>query len=118
MGFGFRDLEVWKKAVKFAEAVISVSENLYTEKKHFRLVENLEAAVVSVAANIAEGKGRYSKKEFVQFLYVARGSLYETVACLEIFKNRKWIGETEYNSLLKDAEEIAKMINGLISSIR
>jgi four helix bundle protein len=118
MGFGFRDLEVWKKSVKFAETVISATENLDTEKKHFRLVENLEAAVVSVAVNIAEGKGRYSKKEFIQFLYIARGSLYETISFLEVFKNKKWIDEAKYDSLLKDAEEIAKMINGLVSSIR
>jgi four helix bundle protein len=118
MGFGFKDLDVWKKSVKFAEAVISVTERLDTAKKHFRLVENLESAVVSVAANIAEGKGRYSRKEFAQFLYIARGSLYETVTHLEIFKNKKWISDTEYNSLLKDSEEIAKMINGLIAAIR
>lgn len=118
MGFGFKDLDVWRKAVKFAEAVISVTEKLDTDRKHFRLVENLEAAVVSIAANIAEGKGRYSKKEFVQFLYIARGSLYEAVTFLEVIKNKKWVGETEYDSLLKDAEEIAKMINGLISSIK
>ena len=118
MGFGFRDLEVWKKSVKFAEAVISVTERLNTDKKHFRIIENLESASVSVAANIAEGKGRYSKKEFMQFLYIARGSLYETATCLEVFKNKKWIIETEYSSLVRDAEEIAKMINGLITSIR
>jgi four helix bundle protein len=71
MGFGFEDLEVWKRAIKFADKAISVTEKLNTQNKHFRLVENLEASATSIALNIAEGKGRYSKKEFIQFLYIA-----------------------------------------------
>ncbi|MBI5605158.1 MAG: four helix bundle protein [Deltaproteobacteria bacterium] len=45
---------------------------------------------------IAEGKGRFSKKEFVQYLYIARGSLYETMTLLEIFKRRNWISHEKY----------------------
>lgn len=117
MGFGFKDLEVWQKAVKFADEIITLSENLNTTKKHYRLVENLESAAVSIALNIAEGKGRYSKKEFVKFLYVARGSLYETVTFLEIFSNKGWINISDYNKLIANAEEIVKMIVGLINSV-
>lgn len=59
--------------------VISLVDGIQTDRKHFRLMEQLEASSTSIALNIAEGKGRYSKKEFIQFLYIARGSLYETV---------------------------------------
>lgn len=117
MSFAFKDLEVWKKAVAFAGRVISITENLEAERKHFRLIENIESAAVSIAANIAEGKGRYSKKEFAQFLYIARGSLYETVTFLEVFKNKGWITLSDYNSLSSDAEEVVKMIVGLINSL-
>jgi four helix bundle protein len=118
MKFGFRELEVWRKAITFANRVISITENLESDRKHFRLVENLEAAVASIAANIAEGAGRLSKKEFTQFLYIARGSLYEVVTFLEIFKDKKWISDTEHNRLLEDAEEIVRMLSGLIKSLQ
>jgi len=118
MRFGFKDLDVWKKAVDFAGEVIAVTEKLETPKKHYRLVENAEVAVVSIAANIAEGKGRASKREFIQYLYIARGSLYETVTVLDIFRNIGWICDTDYNKLLTDAEEIVRMISGLIGSLQ
>jgi four helix bundle protein len=87
--FSFEGLEVWQKAVEFAKAVIETAEGIKTDKKHFRLIEQLEAASSSVALNIAEGKGRYSQKEFIQFLYIARGSLYETITMLTIFERNR-----------------------------
>ncbi len=68
--------------------------------------------------NIAEGKGRYSKKEFVQFLFIARGSLYETTTLLEILHRQGWIELTLFRKLKTDATEIAKMLNSLINSIK
>jgi four helix bundle protein len=62
--FSFEDLEVWQKAVDFAYAVIRLAEEIQTGRKHYRLREQLEAAATSIALNIAEGKGRYSRKEF------------------------------------------------------
>ena len=67
--------------------------------------------------NIAEGKGRHSQKEFMQFLYIARGSLYETLTLLEIFKLRAWITEEQFAILEANSIEIARMINGLIRKI-
>ena len=91
---------------------------LQTTRKHFRLVEQLESASTSIALNIAEGKGRYSKKEFIQFLYIARGSLYETVTLLCIFEKRGWVDSKTVCNLLAKAEELAKMIAGLINFIK
>ena len=54
--FSFEDLEVWQKAVEFANRVIQLAEQIQTDRKHFRLIEQLEAASTSVALNIAEGK--------------------------------------------------------------
>ena len=78
--FSFEDLEVWQKAMDFADKVINVVDKLNTNRRHYRLIEQLESSATSVSMNIAEGKGRYSKKEFIKFLYIARGSLYETIA--------------------------------------
>jgi four helix bundle protein len=112
-----KDLIVWQKSTLFANQVIELVDHLETPRKHFRLIEQLEAAVTSVPMNIAEGKGRSSQKEFMHFLYVARGSLYETLTLLEIFKMRKWLDPDEYQNLEDQSNEIAKMINGLIKSI-
>jgi four helix bundle protein len=65
MKFSFEDLEVWQKSIEFAYKVIQLTEKIDTDRKHYRLIENCESAASSIASNIAEGKGRYSKKEFI-----------------------------------------------------
>lgn len=116
--FSFEDLEVWQKALDFADRVIGVVNELDTDRKHYRLIEQLESSATSVSMNIAEGKGRYSKKEFVQFLYIARGSLYETITLLMLFHKRNWINVAQLDALKSLGDEIGKMISGLIRSIK
>jgi four helix bundle protein len=82
------------------------------------MIEQLEAACTSVALNISEGKGRYSKKEFKQYLYIARGSLYETVTMLQIFIKLNWIEKDKHIRLYNEAQEINKMLSGLINSLQ
>ncbi|CAD7766649.1 MAG: 23S rRNA-intervening sequence protein [Candidatus Argoarchaeum ethanivorans] len=118
MGFAFENLNVYQKSLDFSVSVIDLVDELDTPRKHFRLIEQLESACSSITLNIAEGKGRFSKKEFKRFCYIARGSLYETVSILQIFKRKKWITEKSYKKLYNEANEIHKMISGLIKSIK
>lgn len=118
MKFAYEDLDVWNKAVDFAVKVIDTVDAINTSRKHFRLLEQIEASSASISVNISEGKGRFSKKEFVQYCYIARGALYETMTFLEIFKRKGWISETDLSSLRKEAISIASMIKGLINSIQ
>ena len=74
----FEKLEVWQKSVELADFVLGLLERI-PQGRHFRLVSQMEGAAVSVAQNIAEGKGRQHRKEFLQYLSIAQGSLYETV---------------------------------------
>ena len=113
--FAFKELNVWQKSIDFADTVIDLIDNLETDRKHFRLIEQLESAVASIAQNIAEGKGRNSKKEFTQFLYIARGSVYETITLLVIFQKRGWISEETLQELEASGKEIIKMIKGFIN---
>ena len=113
----FKDLHVWQKAIDFANQVISFSDNLNSDNKHYRLIEQLESAAASIAQNIAEGKGRLSKKEFVHYLYIARGSLYETITLLILFEKRNWITKKDLQEMETSAIEIASMLKGLINSI-
>ena len=115
--FAFEDLEVWEKAVDFADNVMAETEVLDSDDNHYRLMDQLESAVTSVPLNIAEGKGRYSQKEFTRHLYIARGSLYETVTLLKIFEKRNWVDSDEIRDLEDNAMEINRMIMGLIDSI-
>ena len=97
---------------------MDVVETIDTGRKHFRLLEQIEACSTSVSMNIAEGKGRWSQKEYKQFLYYSRGSLYETLTLMVVFKKKKWIAENQYSKLRKQALEINRMLNSLIYSIK
>jgi four helix bundle protein len=118
MAFAFEELNVYQKALDFAVTVIEAIDKIDAPRKHFRLFEQIESSSTSISSNISEGKGRYSKKEFKQYLYIARGSLYETVTRLQIFKKLKWLNEKSYKKLYFEAEEINKMLSGLINSIK
>ena len=116
--FAFEDLLVWQKSIDFAEAVIKEIDQFDAPRKHFRIIEQLEAAAISVSSNIAEGKGRFSKKEFIQYLYIARGSLFETISLLILICRLRWINEVRLIELKLSGEEITKMLNSLIKSIK
>lgn len=115
--FGFKELLVWQKALEYADLIIGISENMDSGEKHYRLKEQLESCAASISQNIAEGKGRQSKKEFIQYLYIARGSLYESVTLINLFQKRNWITKQQLDKAEIQAVEIASMIKGLINSI-
>ena len=114
--YPFEKLDVWKMAVDFAEKVLEILENI-PPNKHLRLVSQMEAAVTSIALNIAEGKGRHYKKEFIQFLYIAEGSLYETVTLIEVFRRRGLFDEETFAELRTWSENIDRKLNGLRNSL-
>lgn len=78
----------------------------------------MEGAVTSIAQNIAEGKGRQYKKEFIQYLSIAQGSLYETVTLNEVFQKQKLFQDSDCREIRRKAEEIDRKLNGLMNSLR
>ena len=116
--FSFEDLKVWQEAVDFADQCLDIIEKIETDRKHYRLIDQLESAATSPALNIAEGKGRFSKKEFTRFLYIARGSLFETVTLLIIFRRRDWFKEKDFAMLKRRAAQLGRRINALITSLK
>ncbi len=116
--FSFQELKVWQKSVLFAEQVIRSIDDIEAPRKHYRLIEQLESACTSVSMNIAEGKGRQTTKEFIQFLYIARGSLFEVVTLLIIFNNLGWLKAQSFVEIQNMALEITKMLNSLIKSMK
>ena len=116
--FGFKELIIWRRAIDFAKHSIIALDTITSDRKHFRIIEQTEAAATSVAVNIAEGKGRYSKKEFKQFLYIARGSIYETITFLNVMKELSWLSEEDVNELEDEALTLNKMLNSLINKLK
>ena len=115
--FPFEKLDVYQMALELADYVLGLLESIPLNK-HFRLVSQMEAAVVSVAQNIAEGKGRQYKKEFLQYLSIAQGSLYETITLNEVFRRRKLFTEEESAEIRLKGEGIDRKLNGLMNSLR
>jgi four helix bundle protein len=115
--FPFEKLEVWQLAVDLADYVLELLEK-FPPNKHIRLVGQMEAAVVSSSQNIAEGKGRQYKKEFIQYLHIAQGSLYEVVTLNEVFRRRKLFSEGDSQEVRNRCEKIDRKLNGLVNSLR
>jgi four helix bundle protein len=115
--FPFEKLDVWQMAVDLAEYILELIEKL-PQNKHIRLASQMESAAVSVSQNIAEGKGRQYRKEFVQYLHIAQGSVYEVVTLNEIFRRRKVFSEEDSNEVRNRCEKIDRKLNGLINSLK
>jgi len=105
-------LDVWKKAIDFVVAVYKVTEGFPKEEK-FGLTSQLRRAAVSIPANIAEGAGRKSSKEFAHFLSNSQGSASEVETELLIASKLSYIQEAKYLSLRSALDEIGRMITGL-----
>jgi four helix bundle protein len=115
--FPFEKLDVYQMALDLAEKVLSFLESL-PQNRHIRLTNQMEAAATSPAQNIAEGKGRQYKKELIQYLHIAQGSVYEVVTLNEIFRRRKLFKEEEAQEIRYRCEQIDRKLNGLINSLR
>jgi four helix bundle protein len=113
MAFIFEKLDVYQKAVDFADKICELTNNFV--KGNYYLADQLNRAALSISTNIAEGNGRYHKADRINFFRIARGSAFECVPILEIC-NRKGLIDTEKAPALKsELEDICKMLSGLIN---
>jgi four helix bundle protein len=112
----YKDLIVWQKSIVLVTKIYSVTQAFPASEK-FGIVSQLNRACISIPTNIAEGWGRESSKNYLQFLRISRGSLMETETLLLISKNLNFIQEKEYKELLSDVEEVGKILQGLIKSV-
>jgi four helix bundle protein len=115
--FPFEKLDVWHLSLDLAEYVLYLLEQ-GPGNKHLRLTGQMEAAVTSPSQNIAEGKGRQYKKEFIQFLHMAQGSVYEVVTLNEVFRRRGLFSGEQADEIRTRCEQIDRKLNGLINSLR
>ncbi len=114
---GFQDLNVWKEARLFRDAISTICKTLPKEEQ-FRLTDQLKRASRSITANIAEGYGRYHYQENIQFCRQARGSLMECLDHLICATDEFYISKEQFMALEKDYQKIIKLLNGYISFLQ
>ena len=115
MSFMFENLGVHQKAVDFAEKIMALSGQF--PRGYYFLRDQLNRAALSIATNIAEGNGRFTKADRRNFFTIARGSVHECVPLLELAKRRAFISERICTELRGELQTVAKMLSGLISGL-
>ena len=116
MPSSFRELRVWQEAVQLAVGVYRCTEG-FPKREVYGITQQMRRAAVSVASNIAEGKGHRSDREFTHFLYHARGSLLELQTQLLIAKELQYLSGDQSESVLEFADGVGRALSGLINSL-
>lgn len=114
--FNFEKLDVWHKAIEFADAVYSVTKTFPSDER-FGLTNQMRRAAVSISSNIAEGTSRSSRGDYARFVELATGSLFEVVSQSVISKRQGFLSEADYVRLYAAAEEQSRMLSGLRKSL-
>lgn len=113
----WKDLEVWKRSHSGVLSIYHATKSFPADER-FRLIDQICRAAASVPANIAEGKGRASLKEYLQFLSIARGSVEEVKYFLLLSKDLRYLTEEKYHEINDLYDHVGRMLNGLITALR
>ena len=113
----FEELPVWKDVRKFANKIYNLTKK-FPKEENYGLTSQITRATVSIGSNIAEGFDRYSKKDFVKFLIIARGSISEIQNDLYIALDLKYINQNDFQETYALAKGLGKQINGFIKYLR
>ena len=113
----FEEIEAWQRARNLVNNIYSITAN-ESINKDFALKGQLIRAGISIMANISEGFGRKSEKEFANFLNIAHASAAEVQSHLYIALDQKYIDKTIFNKLYDECTEISKMILGFQNYLR
>ena len=113
----YKELIVWQKSMDLTSAVYKISLDFPKEEK-FGLTQQIRRCILSVPSNIAEGFGRHYSKEFLRFLLIARGSLYEFQTQIYLVESMGFLRKDITDKIDQNSNEIEKLLNGLIKKIR
>ena len=114
--FNFEKLDVWQKAIDFADLVYNHTRHFPADER-FGLTNQMRRAAVSISSNIAEGTSRMSQTDFGRFLEIATGSVFEVVSQAFIGRRQGFLTEEAFHALYSVADEIGRMLSGLRKSL-
>jgi four helix bundle protein len=112
----YHKLLVWQKALAFVLDIYKLTKK-FPKEEFFGLTSQLRRAAVSVMANIVEGRGKQTDKDFARYLYISKGSLNECQCFLELAAGLVYLPEQELSEWLKKIDEIGFLLNNLINSL-
>jgi len=114
--FNFEKLDVWQKAIDFADLVY-IQTRQFPAAERFGLTNQMRRAAVSISSNIGEGTSRISQTDFARFIEIATGSVFEVVSQSFIGRQQGFLVEESFRTLYSAADEIGRMLSGLRRSL-
>ncbi len=115
--FRFMDLEIWRDAMEIAGRLFDVADRLEV-KRLYRFADQLRGSGLSMSNNIAEGSGSSSKREFLNFLNIARRSTFENANIALVLESRGLVGEKEVTEVLDQLDHLCRKITNFQKSLR
>ncbi len=113
----YRELIAWQKGIDLVIHIYKITRE-FPKEELYGLVDQMKRSAVSVPSNIAEGFGRHSDNDFIRFMNISRGSLFELQTQLEISLRLDFVKPEEYENLMQLTVEVDKILNALISKIK
>lgn len=115
--FNFEKLTVWQDARKFTSGIYDVTDK-FPDREKFGLSSQIQRSAVSIAANIAEGSGRKSKKEFARYIEISFGSLMETLSHAYVAFDRKYVNQEKLDEIREYVLMLANKLNALNNTLK
>lgn len=113
----FRDILIWQKSMSLVTKIYTTTNN-FPKEEIFGITSQIRRCSVSIPSNVAEGFGRESNKEYLRFLNISLGSLFELQTQIEIAKNIQYLDEEKFNEIYEDTREIERMLVSFINKIK
>ena len=110
----YNKLEVWVEARKLTNLIYDLSK-VFPKEEIYGLTNQMRRCSVSIPSNIAEGCGRQTAKETINFLHISRGSLYELETQCYVALDQKYIDENNFNIVFNQMQSCKKLLNGFIN---
>jgi four helix bundle protein len=115
--FNFEKLTVWQDARKFTSGIYNVTDK-FPDREKFGLSSQIQRSAVSIAANIAEGSGRKSKKEFARYIEISYGSLMETLSHAYVAFDRNYVNQEKLDEIREYVLMLANKLNSLNNTLK
>ncbi|HJO93532.1 MAG TPA: four helix bundle protein [Victivallales bacterium] len=113
----YRDLLVWQKSMDLVSEIYKTTKN-FPREEQYGLISQIRRCAVSIPSNIAEGYGRNSSNDYIRFLQISVGSLYELQTQIEISYNLKYLLEESFKTIYEKTKELERMLSSMIKKLK